>query len=44
MKKVNDWFVAGLIAGVMGGVGIFLLNVILLLFTLLGCQQPMEFY
>lgn len=32
MKKMNDWFISGLIAGVIGGAGIMLLNVILLLF------------
>jgi len=31
MKKINDWFVAGVIAGAIGGAGILLLNVVLLL-------------
>ncbi|MDO9534218.1 MAG: hypothetical protein Q7J85_02550 [Bacillota bacterium] len=26
MKKTRDWFFAGLVAGAIGGVGIFLLN------------------
>lgn len=36
MKKINDWFFAGLVAGAIGGIGIFLLNGVLLL---LGIQH-----
>ena len=31
MKKINDWFFAGLVAGAIGGAGILLLNAFLLL-------------
>lgn len=32
MKKIDDWFFAGLLAGAIGGIGILLLNIVLLLF------------
>lgn len=31
MKKINDWFTAGLIAGIVGGMGLIIYNVVLLL-------------
>lgn len=31
MKKIDDWFFAGAIAGAIGGIGIFLLNIVVLL-------------
>ncbi|MCR3922324.1 MAG: hypothetical protein NUK65_07410 [Firmicutes bacterium] len=31
MKKVNDWFFAGMVAGAIGGAGIILINIVLLL-------------
>ena len=26
MKKINDWFIAGLIAGIIGGMGLLIFN------------------